>query len=439
MAIERISKDWQADPWNATTDTVSSMHIQSTHYGGNFEAITAPSTANFPDALAGTPSRYFVNLPLSIDVTDLAGAKPIAIYDNDSSATLTRVTGAPAANQYRVPVTASERNNAIEINAAQAGNELEFDFYGMNTVMDADAYDYFRNDIYDFKACSSDYAITDTDGYQIFQCSSSDTRSTITLPSLANNPGRIVQVYNKVDGVTRILRAGSDTINDGENDATEINLYARGDNITLRAMSDEWYVEKLNSTIETGWVNRSDWTNVHLGTVTINVDGGSSGDLGYTVGEGVSSSNAGGRIIDITDNADGTGVLIVYSVTGGGSFINNAPITGDNSSASAVVNGATKNVDSNFYHGSGLNIRDYKYKLLISTDATDNNSFDTFTSAGDNSAAARSLGTQIYQVDTNNFYGQTGATGVLRNSTTGSGEYIDAEDWYYKLIYERII
>lgn len=128
-------KNWQADPWNATTDTVTNFRVQSTHYSGSYEPIFAPGSANFPDT---TPTRYFMYLPFSIDVSDLGGSYPIALYDQDSSATLTRVTAAPGANEYRVPPAASENNAVIELNAAQAGHEIDYDYYGLGSSLNAD-------------------------------------------------------------------------------------------------------------------------------------------------------------------------------------------------------------------------------------------------------------------------------------------------------------
>jgi hypothetical protein len=434
MAIERIIKNWQADPWDVTTDTVSSMHIQSVHYSGSFQAVTAPATANYPDALHDTPTRYFVELPLSIDVTDLAGLKPIAIYDNNSSATLTRVTGSPSANEYRVPVAASERNNVIEVNAAQASHVLEYDLYGMNTVINKEFADYIRNNMCDVKNCSSDYTITDTDGYQVYECSSSDVMSTITLPTLANNIGRPIILKNLEDGITKAICSGSDTIENGSSDNTYLYLHSKNDKLHLIGGKTEWQVIDYCDIISTGWVNRSDWSNVHIGSVTVNIDGGSSGSLGFELGEGVSSSNAGGRIINITDNADGTGILILYECTGGGSFINNAAITGNNSSAAAVVNGATLNVDSNFYHGSGLDMDKYNKIFQISTDGTNNNSFEIGDVESNYGAAT---GWIKYQIDTNNFMIQTGLSGLTYITGAGAFIPIDAENWFHRIIYER--
>jgi hypothetical protein len=122
------------DPWNSDIST-EYQHIQSTYYSGSDPNITAPAAANYPNE---TPTRYFVELPAEIDVSDLAGSRPISIYDVDTTTTLTRVAGSPGANEYRVPPSTGKWRNVIEINAAQAGDELGYDYYSELSIITAD-------------------------------------------------------------------------------------------------------------------------------------------------------------------------------------------------------------------------------------------------------------------------------------------------------------
>lgn len=438
MAIERINKDWQADPWNTTTDTVSSMVIQSSHYGGSFQAVTVKSSANYPDALGGTPTRYFVELPLSIDVSDLAGAKPIAIYDNDSSATLTRVTGVPSANEYRVPPVASERNNVIEVNSGQAGNTIEFNYYGMNTVLNAATLDYLRNNMVDMKSVTASTAITTTDGYDVFICDPSTTMITMTLPDLASSIGRRIKIKCIANGIIKIIRAGSDVIDDGIKNQTAVYLHSKGDSMVLLATSSNWLMDSVTDVILTGWISHSDWSNVELGTINIVVDNGSSGALGYELGETVSDTVHSGKVIDITDNADGTGTIIVYSCSSGAFFTNNNTLTGNNSSASALVNGNTKNVNAKFYHGNNIDKEYYTVCAFYSASSTTTN-IGAFDISQKSIPSGVNFGTECIDVDGDSFEFYTAASGfIVISPTTGTGVNATGEK-FYNIKYKRKI
>jgi hypothetical protein len=117
-------KNYNVDPFNA--DTPDYQRLQTAYYGGSEANFTAPAAANYP---ASGSTRYFLEIPYIIDVSDLAGSRPIALRDVTGAVTLTRVTGSPGANQYRVSPATSERRGIIELHSGQAGNTIGADLY----------------------------------------------------------------------------------------------------------------------------------------------------------------------------------------------------------------------------------------------------------------------------------------------------------------------
>lgn len=122
------------DPW--ANDAIDGKHVKSVEFSGAFLNETAPAAANFPIE-TGSPTRYFLAMPLSIDVSDLAGSKPFILKDVTSATTLTRVTSAPGVNEFRVPPDTSNRRSTIELHSGQAGNTLGYDYYGIGTILTA--------------------------------------------------------------------------------------------------------------------------------------------------------------------------------------------------------------------------------------------------------------------------------------------------------------
>jgi len=90
---------------------------------------------------------------------------------------------------------------------------------------------------------SADYAILDYDGYQQIQVTTAAADRTITLPTLADNQGRVLTIKKIDTGAGKVIIDGesSETL-DGE---TSISLYSKLDAITFIASSDEWKVLSL--------------------------------------------------------------------------------------------------------------------------------------------------------------------------------------------------
>jgi len=177
------------------------------------------------------------------------------------------------------------------------------------------------------------------------------------------------------------------------------------------------------TTIDTGWINTNDWTNRHLGSIYLNYDNlvGT-----FTVGETITEAISGYTGAVMTDS----GAILVLKDVVGGFFTNNRQITGGTSGATADVNGATKNIDTDFYHGLTINMSQLISEFLISTDGTDNNSFFI---CGMELPAAGHSGFTRYQIDTDSYKWQTGGRGLVYLNDAGVAQLLDTEDWYYKI------
>ena len=90
--------------------------------------------------------------------------------------------------------------------------------------------------------------------------------------------------------------------------------------------------------------------------------------------------------------------------------------------------------DSNVNHNLDAPSSDLLIKILVSTDGTDNNSFEPVLSASDwDPVSTRSYGITIFQVDSNNITVQTGNDGILYIKNDGVRYAIDVAAWYYKI------
>lgn len=126
--------NFAGDPFNS--DAVSEYpHEQSDGYGGPNEDLVAPAAANYPPV---TPARYFLYLPFVPDTTDLIGARPMLLKDVTGGVALTRVTGVPGVNQYRVAPDDSRTPHVIELNSGQAGHVIAYDIYSIGSIISAD-------------------------------------------------------------------------------------------------------------------------------------------------------------------------------------------------------------------------------------------------------------------------------------------------------------
>ncbi len=270
---------------------------------------------------------------------------------------------------------------------------------------------------------SANYTILDDDGYDLIFVDASARAVTITLPTLADNQERTITIkISTAGGAVTLAGEGAETI-DG---VTTKIMYEQYDFLVVRAVATEWTIIAKRQSMTTGWIKRSDWTEVHLGTVNVPYDGLSGT---FFVGEkitGGSATHPTGYII-----SDSGSNLVVMRCAATGVFTNDEVITGSTSGATANVNVATstKNKDSNITHNFIKNISEVDVELYYSSDGTENNSKMIRVTGNYVSA----YGHELWQVDTSNMKIHTGSGGIIEMNDSGAFNVIDAEDTYYKV------
>lgn len=272
------------------------------------------------------------------------------------------------------------------------------------------------------------YTITDSDLYRCYMVTTGAATKTITLPTVADNKHLRIKIVKADSGYGPVLVDGesAETING----LTHIFLWSQYDCIEVMSTGSEWIIiNDFKPYFYSGWISRSDWTNVHIGFATITYD-----TLVGTVqvGDKVTGANGSYGIV-IYDNG-ATSCVIANCVTVGATvFANNEVLTFDLSGATAAVDMASglKNVDSNVYHGWGINARSVLNTLTISTDATETSVYqvDKFVGA----EGASRFGHNVLGVDTNNIQMQTATEGLMVITSNGSSLTIDSEDYFYNI------
>jgi hypothetical protein len=211
-------------------------------------------------------------------------------------------------------------------------------------------------------------------------------------------------------------------------------LFDQNDRITVRSNGTRWIVSGTLA-FQTGGIGTNDFTNRELGDAAIPYDGAAGTAL--VIGEKVTEATSGNTGIIVYKTAT---VLTLKKVTGTGIFTDNRVLTGSMGGGTVLVNipGSTsKNADSNFYHGWGVNSWRIVKELWISANATF--SWTNATKAVGyivNGAAIE--GSDFINVDTNNNKCQTGAGGVDTLSETGTLVHYTTDDVSYNII-ERIV
>lgn len=251
------------------------------------------------------------------------------------------------------------------------------------------------------------------------------------LPSIVDNYGKVYTIYNSGDYLFLVDSDGAETINGVSGG---IYLYSENDYIKVVAREDEWKILDYKIVLDSGWINRSDWTNVHIGIVYVDYDNLSGT---FQEGEIVTESVSGNTGIILGDT--GTTLRLVR-VTGGGIFTNNRVLTGSISGATANVDeagtGSTKDLDSNIFHKAKLNISKLKVKLYHSTDGDDDNSVEV--PQGMTLNATGFFGWILRQESQAQAQIQTATNGILLIATNGTEDEIVADDDYYRIIVEFI-
>jgi hypothetical protein len=410
--IRNIAKDIINDPFATTTDDISEYRrVQSVGQAGTYLDITVGSAANYPVV---TPTRYFAEFPERIDLSDTGGSRPIVVYDETSSTTLTRTTGTPAANEYRVAPVDSIRRSIVEFHSGQAGNLISYDFFGMGSVFDADEFNKLTSWV-NYLEITSNQTITDTDWYDEFHCNHSSATGliTVTLPTVADNDGRRIRIQNTGNGLTEIDGEGSETISWKGNSLTSILLYLNDDYAELVSNGSKWIVERGYSHIETGWQKRSDWTNVHIGN-GFTYDTKSSSGVDWK-GATITDTNSQTAVcIYDTGASSASGTLYFYNVSSenNGVWTNNDTITQTNGDTCLVneATGTSKNIDYNLYHGFGVNFNNLTDEISVNTTETWVDAKNM--NIGLSSAFTNENGLTLYNIDSDTIKIQTGNTGA---------------------------
>ncbi len=118
---------------------------------------------------------------------------------------------------------------------------------------------------------SSNLTITDDDGVEIVKANTGAPDLTVTLPTAADNPGRKIKVIKNDTGSGKVIvdGEGAETING----TATFNLESQYNYLDLLCDGSGWIILSVKASYDTGWINRSDWTNVHLGSDdTLNTD-----------------------------------------------------------------------------------------------------------------------------------------------------------------------
>jgi len=286
----------------------------------------------------------------------------------------------------------------------------------------ADPYD-LNNIIVKCSAKAADFTISDYPGYQHYNVTTGASAIVATLPDAETNID-IELTFMKIDdgaGVLAIVPSGSDAIIGMT--TSIIIISEQYGYVTLKSTGSEWIVIKGKIGLDSGYIGRSDWANVHIGFVTLNYTGKSDT---FKMGGYVTEATSGNKGILIYDS--GTAFTLVNISEDGSGFTNGRTITSDNGET-ATINGNTKDVDSNAIHRWGISMDNIATYLFSSTDGTDNNSFE-FKYYGDTSKR----GLTSYQVDSNSFFIQTSLSSPVPVAADGDAGSL-GDDFYKLKIY----
>jgi len=281
---------------------------------------------------------------------------------------------------------------------------------------------------------TADYVITDTDELNTIFVDPSARACTITLPTLAANLNRVIDIKNiATGGWVNVAGEGAETI-DG---LAGFIMYTAGDHISVVGETGGWRILSKNRKYSTGWVSAgSDWHIRHMGTITVTTKTGNA-NL-YTVGELITEETSGNtwRIDSIT--AGDPGALVVRAISGTGFFTLNRKIPGTTSGAptaniqvGATTTGQDCNVIHNFLRSPNDGI--LKTQFYVSIDQADANSWEFGMGVVD-SDGGTGYGLCIREGTTSGFKIQTPSYGAgWISNDDGTWTALAAQNYYYKV------
>jgi len=429
--------DIPVDPYASTVDSITEYyHVQSTSKGGTYLDIKADAALNFP---VNTPSRLFVYLPQRVDRSDLTGSRGITITDTTAAVNLTRVTGLPTGNEYRIPPESSVRRDTIEISSTKLNRTISYDYYGIGSVLNANEYNN-RHWVNNY-SIAANYAIEDDDYYNCIDVAHSSTTAkiTVTLPTVAQNTGRLVRVQNTGSGLTLIEGEGSEKISFLDNLLDDVKLLMNDDFVELRSNGTKWICEHANINMITNWINRADWTAVKIGSAFTYDNKSAAVDL---TGQHITEATSDQKAIILYDSGGTgtTGIIYAYNITdsttGLGYWTNNRIVTCGSGGYTITVDegsGSSKNIDYNIYCGQNINISCNKMRLFYCATATFTGAQEMPLSCDYYGNGGNVIGLQLYQVDVNNYFIITGNVGLANLTSIGGFAIIGSDDTYYNL------
>lgn len=323
----------------------------------------------------------------------------------------------------------------IQINIGTSGSPKLLDLYSGNMIFlkfnGSNWIELINQNQY---KVDSTYTITDKENYIYYKILSEPGNKLVTLPLYANNKNKKPFIIQNIEnGIARINTQGADLINGYLN---EVRLYSKNDYVEIYPSETGWSIRNQYVTLDSGIINRTDWTNAKLGTIAIGYDNITLGAplLGGYI-QGVTSGVIG-KI-----EAAGTINLRLIEVQGGGIFLDNEIINGLDFSFSASVNeptGSNLNKDTNIGISGPAGIADRMHQ--IETEFLVFPTLDPTAFLKPVSVAYRTTtplaneysGYTYYWVSDSIIAMSTGIDGISLIDNTGIFVLLQAQDWYYR-------
>lgn len=315
---------------------------------------------------------------------------------------------------------------SLDINSASDVNQLQENIAYLKGLIDGKIIWNLINS----KTCTSDYTILDDDGYRTIFADPSARALTITLPTLADNINRIIDIkVISLGGWVKLAGEGAETI-DG---IANFIMYCSGDYVTVIGEATGWRILCGNANYETGWVaSNGEWRNRHLGTITVATKTVNA-NL-YTVGELITEETSGNtwRIDSIT--AGDPGAFVVRAISGTGLFTANKRLAGATSGYTtangAQVGTATLLQDGLVLHNFGVNMNAFTIQSFFNSAANYTEAYQVgmFNVPGNGCVTPYNTNSNSIRIQTSDSgYG----TSLADNGTDGS--IIDTENGYYNI------
>lgn len=278
---------------------------------------------------------------------------------------------------------------------------------------------------------TADYTVLDDDGYSLIKVDPTAGNVTITLPTAADNSGRIIKIaVSTTGGSVTVDGEGSETI-DG---LTIIVLNRKYDYLEVCSDGTGWTILSGRASYSTGWINTADWTIRELGDMSITYDNKTGS---FIVGEEIEEYTTGGSPpTGPTGNkwvicADTGTVLRCKEAQGTGTATDDRWVVGKTSGAKAQVNGTTKNLDGVVTHSLGYYPEELDIQVWVG--ATAGARTYKIVPVG-TSIGVSNGGVGFISGTLNSFKVKTATSGFYVIQDDGTRLVIDDEDWYYNIL-----